>query len=420
MTFFPLLFILFSFSSLAQRQKIDPISFGRVKLSEDRKMIDLSSFKIKSEGKQKVNGRIIKDTLQWVRLDQSLLIPRVLIEVSFKADQIYQYSWQYSDQKIIPLYNHNAQTYEARIFVSLFESLPLELFENGKVVNRLRISPDNKEGFQLVDFSCAPYFVKISGIKNDSLSVGCRMQRTGEFGAEKPYLEVLLTSASFRLRNQSPPPYIVIFHKSGEASISLIDDEGNEEVLTVAATVPKKLSRFKLAVGLGPYDLETKDHNGNRKYEFAPTAMLYGNFYLNESSSLRFFDSFSRNEATFHNWGLYFAWDLAEFCDQRCLLTSLIGLQGVDYRYSPRHTTQSEVILPQGFEFIYKHAFGKPNYRLSYGMFASLSGLYDYQNIWLRYGKSYFWELNYIEWQRDRQKASMIGLSIGFPIASFF
>jgi hypothetical protein len=415
-----LFFILFSFHSIAQRQKIDPISFGRVKLAEDRQMIDLRSFKIKAEGKYEVKGQIIKDTLQWIRLDKSLLVPRALVEVSFKSDELNHFSWQYADQKIIPLYDKNNKTYEAQIFVSLFESLPMELFENEKVVNRIRITPDSNEGSQLVDFSCAPYGVQIRGIKNDFVSVGCRIQRTGDFGDEKPYLEVLLTSASYRLKDNSPPPYLIIFHKSGESKITLRDDEGHEEVVTVTATIPKKLPRFKLAAGFGPYTLETKDHSGNRKYEIAPTGMLYGNFYLNESSSLRFFDSFSRNEATFHNWGLYFAWDLAEFCDQRCLLTSLIGLQGVDYRYSPRHTTQAEVILPQGFEFIYKHAFGKPNYRLSYGMFASLSGLYDYQNIWLRYGKGYFWELNYIEWQRHRQKASMIGLSIGFPIASFF
>jgi hypothetical protein len=420
MNFIVLFIVFLSFHSTAQRQKIDPISFGRVKLAEDRQMIDLKSFKFKTDGKFEVKGQIIKDTLQWVRLDKSLLVPRALVEVSFKSDELHHFSWQYADQKIIPLYDEKNKTYEAQIFISLFESLPIELFENEKIVNRIRLIPDSNDGSQLVDFSCAPYGVQIKGIKNDFVSVGCRIQRTGDFGDEKPYLEVLLTSASYRLKDNSPPPYLIIFHKSGESKVTLQDDEGHEEVVTVTASLPKKLPRFKLAAGFGPYTLETKDHSGNRKYEIAPTGMLYGNFYLNESSSLRFFDSFSRNEATFHNWGLYFAWDLAEFCDQRCLLTSLIGLQGVDYRYSPRHTTQAEVILPQGFEFIYKHAFGKPNYRLSYGMFASLSGLYDYQNIWLRYGKGYFWELNYIEWQRDRQKASMIGLSIGFPIASFF
>jgi hypothetical protein len=53
-------------------------------------------------------------------------------------------------------------------------------------------------------------------------------------------------------------------------------------------------------------------------------------------------------------------------------------------------------------------------------MFTSLSGPYNYNNIWIRYGKSYFWELNFIEWKKENREASMFGLSIGFPIASFF
>jgi hypothetical protein len=92
----------------------------------------------------------------------------------------------------------------------------------------------------------------------------------------------------------------------------------------------------------------------------------------------------------------------------------------VDYQYNSNSHSTSEQIFPQGFEFVYKHPFGNLNYKFSYGMFASFSGLYDYQNLWVRYGKNYFWELNYIEWQRDKKQASMFGLSIGFPIASFF
>jgi hypothetical protein len=284
MNLMSLFLILLSLPILAQRQKIDPISFGRVRLAEDRQTIDLGSFKVKAEGKYEVKGQMIKDTLQWIRLDKSLLVPRALIELSFKSDQLNHFSWQYADQKIIPLYDEKNKTYEALIFVSLFESIPLELFENEKIVNRLRISPHSNEGSQLVDFSCAPYGVQIKGIKNDFVSVGCRIQRTGDFGDEKPYLEVLLTSASFRLKDNSPPPYLIIFHKSGEAKINLRDDEGLEEVVTVTAKVPNKLPRLKLAAGFGPYNLETKDHYGNRKYEIVPCPTLLSKFYANWQS----------------------------------------------------------------------------------------------------------------------------------------
>lgn len=406
--------------SQAQRQKVDPISFGVVTLAEDRMPIELESFSIKSEGRIQITGKMIKDSLQWVRLDKSLLVPRALMEVSFSYDKSHRYSWEYARQKIIPLFDEKSSTYRAQIFVSLFESLPLELYQDDKKISIVRILPRSTQRSSLIDYTCAPYFVEIEGIKNDFLSVGCKIQRTGKFGEEKPYLEVLFTSASYRLKDQTEPPYLVVFHETGESKISLVDYLGNEEIITIRAKLPKKLSRLRLAAGFGPYTLDNSDKLGNAKSEIAPTAMLYGNFSLNESTSLRFFDSYSKNIATFHNWGVYFAWDLAEFCDQKCLLTSLIGAQGVDYQYNSNSNSTSEKIFPQGFEFVYKHPFGNLNYKFSYGMFASFSGLYDYQNLWVRYGKNYFWELNYIEWQRDKKHATMFGLSIGFPIASFF
>lgn len=418
---FLLLFVFFISTSLfAQRQKIDPISFGIVTLGEDRMPIDLNTFKIHSSGKYNIQGKMVQDTLQWIRLDKTVLVPRALMEVSFKGGEHFKYSFEYAHQRIIPLFDKMSGKYKARIFISLFEALPLQLYEDDQVANTIRIIPESKERSHLIDYSCAPYSIKITGAKKDYLSLGCKVQRTGKFGEEKVYLEILLTSASYRLKDDSEPPYLVLFHESGEAKISMINNEGHEEIITIAATLPKKIPRFKIAGGFGPYSLTVQDDLGNKKYEIAPTVMLYGNFSLNDTSSLRFFDSYSKNTSTFHNWGVYYAWDLASLCDQRCILTSLIGAQGLDYRYSSNRTFQSETIYPQGFEFVYKHPFGNLNYKMSYGMFIGLSGLYNYTNAWLRYGKNYFWEINYIEWQQNKQGSSMFGISVGLPLAQFF
>lgn len=420
MHIFLILFLFSTASVLAQRQKIDPISFGNVKLAEDRMPVDLKSFEIKNEGKHNFDAALVKDSLQWIRLNQVLLVPRALIDVNFKAPPGHQFSWEYAQTKIIPQYDAVSGSYSARMFISLFESHSLNLYQAEKLVNTLRILPRARANSKLVDYSCAPYSVEIDGAINDFVSLGCKVQRTGKFGDEKPYLEVFLTSASYRLKDQSDPPYLIAFHQSGESKIILQNFEGKEEVITIKAKLPEQLSRLHLAAGLGPYTLETKGRSGNRSFQVAPTAMLYGNLTLNETSSFRFFDSYSRNVSTFHNWGAYYAWELAEFCDQRCLLTSLIGVQGVEFRFNSNEASVSETIFPQGFEFIYRHPFGKLNYIFSYGMFASLSGQYDYQNIWMRYGKRVFWEVNFIGWQGSSRSATMFGLSLGFPIGSFF
>lgn len=419
MNFLLLILFILQVPLWAQRQKIDPISFGPVNLAEERIPVDLKSFKIKQEGKYQATAEFIPNTVQWIRLDKSLLVPRALIHVSFSAPTSHEFSWEYAHQKIIPLFHEETRSYRAQVFISLFESLPLELYEGKKIVTTLRIEPAQQKLSHLIDYSCAPYGIEVRGLEDDFLSMGCKIQRTGKLGQEKPYLEVLVTSASYRLKDLSEPPYLIAFHETGEAKLSMVNHEGREEVISIRAKLPEKLPRLKLAAGYGPYVLDSKNKFSDRRSEIAPTVMLYGNLALNESNSLRFFDSYSQNIAKFHNWGVYFAWDLAEFCDQRCLLTSLIGAQGVNYRYSSNDTTQSEIIYPQGFEFVYKHPFGNLNYRFSYGMFASLSGMYDYTNIWVRYGKGFFWELNFIEWNREQRQASMIGLSVGFPIATF-
>ena len=60
------------------------------------------------------------------------------------------------------------------------------------------------------------------------------------------------------------------------------------------------------------------------------------------------------------------------------------------------------------------------NYIRGRKVFLSPSNDLDYKNIWIRWGKSYFWELNLIEWGQDNFKASMWGLSVGFPLKGFF
>lgn len=421
MKFIPFLILFLATSAHATKRKLDPLTFGKVTLAEERMMIDLKSLEIVNEGKFSLGTRFIPGTLQWIRMDEVLLIPRALLQITVKEPLPLNFYFEYENQHFIPLYDPTSGLYQTQIFISLFESLPVSLYEDGKKVNSLRIIPkkDTSKVKHLIDYSCAPYDVEVEGAEDDFLSVGCKIQRTGSFGEEKPYLEVYITSALYRLKDNSPPPYVVPFYKNGSGSIAVINHLQKEGRITVKARVPEKLPRLRFAAGLGPYNLESKS-SGDKITQIAPTVMLYGNLTLNEKSSLRGFDSYSKNTSTFHNWGLYLAWDLASFCDQRCLFTSLLGVQGIDYQHNSSMHYAHEIIYPQGFEFEYRHAFGEPNAKLVYGMFASLSQGYDYENIWLRYGKKVFWEINYIEWGQDRNRATMYGLSVGFPLMSFF
>jgi hypothetical protein len=207
----------------AQRQKIDPISFGPVNFGEDRIPIELTSFKVIQNGQYEIKAMMVPNSIQWIRLDQTVLIPRALMEISFLGKNHFKYTWEYANQRITPMYNESDQRFRAQIFISLFESFPLELYEDEKVVQTIRLKPAPKKYSHLIDYSCAPYSVEVEGMRRDYLSLGCRIQKVGKFGDERPYLEILFTSASYRLKDNSEPPYLAIFHQSGQTKFTLVD-----------------------------------------------------------------------------------------------------------------------------------------------------------------------------------------------------
>ena len=189
--------------------------------------------------------------------------------------------------------------------------------------------------------------------------------------------------------------------------------------------MPARLHRMRLAWGAGPYHLSSSAGAGNG---WAGAAMLYGNFRLRTAEdglSIRAFEAAvsqsPTNTAFFNNFGLYFAYDVARVWDLRLHLTALLGMQSVTF--APRglaRRSYSTTLAPQGFEISYPDAFGRKNRTLSGGMFLQPTVATPYQNFWVRYGGSWFGELNTISWRSNDRFARMSGVSVGMPFASLF
>jgi hypothetical protein len=60
------------------------------------------------------------------------------------------------------------------------------------------------------------------------ISMGCRSNRVGTIGNQRPLVEVLFTSANFRLKDMSSPPYIAIFTDEKPIIITVADKYGVE------------------------------------------------------------------------------------------------------------------------------------------------------------------------------------------------
>ncbi len=367
-----------------------------------------------------VEARLIPHSIRWARVYESLLAPRALLEVTLPRNA-GAITARYKDATHV--FQMDGGLARARLYVALLDTAPVELFDGGKAVGSLRVRakpvPPGAERLQ-VDWSCSPYGLSVTGLQDQFVSVGCRFTKTYYAAGERPQLEVFWTASNFTLRDGSSPPSIAQMSGSGPIRATLRNDEGEEREIAIEASVPAVLPRLKLAYGFGPYFFDAGKDAGKMDSRLSPSLMLYGNLGINAKESIRMFEALVFNGSVFSNFGAYYAYVAGNKFDGRITLVTLLGAQELSFKYKDSSEWSHDIFYPQGFEIVYSHAFGMENYHMIYGMFLSPLSNMDYKNIWLRFGRKYFWEINYIEWGFKGQRARMWGLSLGVPLARFF
>jgi hypothetical protein len=417
---------LISLNLFASNENATSLSFGPVQIGEERLKLDFKDFDLIVETNTeevKIKAAFISDSLQWARSMPELLMPRARIRVQTQANSERIHLRQ-EGQSIT--FQNKENLGQTEIFVSLFDPSPIDIYFDGKKVGTIIIrTKDMKEKtieeLHLVDYSCANFDLVVTGIDDQYLSLGCSVARVGKSGKEYPILQISWLSPNLQLLDKSAPPYITyLTAKDNSTKFLVIDQNGQKKEITITAKIPKRLYLLKTAAGLGPYTFAATQDDLSHAPKLSWSAMLYGNYYVNDKNSIRFFEAIVKENSTFNNLGFYFAYEGADGFDHRLSFVPLLGLQLVTFKYSPSSRVINKAIFPQGFELVYRHAFGLRNYNLVYGMFLSTSSLVDYENLWIRFGKRIFVELNYINWADSGSKATMTGLSIGFPFMNFF
>jgi hypothetical protein len=392
---------------------------------QERLRLTTSDFEVKINTNS--NNLIIKSILdktsiEWVRIKNVLLIPkaRIKIKVSKTNKKLHL---TYKDQ----IYNFQQST------KSMFAVITISLFEKGKVfindgkedIANIQIIPKAKKRKILVDFSCSRNDIKVDGLENELFTIGCHTKPVGKFGKEKPMLEILWMSPELKIKNSSLVPYNAAFLNKLPVKVNVVNIyTGKEKVITISVKIPKRLHRLFTAYGLGPYSFNTKtvdkeDKVLSKSEPLAPALFFYINYKISDTTSIRGFDAAVFKESKFNNAGIYLGNDFGFSFDNKLYFSTLLGVQYLYFKFDEKNPEVSQPIFPQGIEVMYRHAFDIPNYIISGGIFLSPSDNFDYKNVWVRWGKNYFWELNFIEWGQDEFKASMWGLSIGFPFKGF-
>lgn len=421
-TWMRLLSILIFISPNISAVEKEPIAFGNVVIADNRLPLKASDFDVKLNLNESVKTKVIlrNDSIQWVRINDVLLTPRGRLAIYIQGDAT-KFHIRYRG-KSIAMQQRKGYAY-LEFFVSLFQHDPIEIYKDGKLFGHAsfyaKSKPKNTKT-TLIDYSCARKGISVEGLDGEYISLGCRIHPAGKFGSEYPILEVYWIAANYRLLDKSEPPYVSVFIKNAPAQISVINHKGERRTLKIEAKLAPRMHRLNVAYGFGPYVFDTtykKDifsRTEKLSTPVAPAFMLYFNFKMSDDASIRGFDAAVWKDSSFNNAGVYFANDVSLALDRKLTITTLIGMQYLYFKFDDDTPTINEPIFPQGVEFLYKHAFGIENYIISGGMFLSPSDLYDYQNLWVRWGKNYFWELNYIYWGKEEFTAKMWGLSIGF------
>jgi hypothetical protein len=401
---------LLSFHTFAQT-----FNLGRFSIGESRVQIDLFDFLIHTNNKN-VSAVWVPDSVQWIRNENNLLVPRALLKISVNLTECV---FHYQNKTIIP--TRTGSGVSSAQYIDLFNPEILSVYCGSQIQDKIVIearAAQYARSKQLIDYSCSPYELKIDGVDNEYLSVGCKMNRLGHWGSESPGLEITMSFTNLRTQNGASPPYTLFLQDNSPVELKMKGANGEIKTLHVEALVPEKLYRLKTSLGFGPYIYKSKQDTAVQNANVAPSFMIYGKYDLSDTASLKAFDALLYSKTFFNNSGLYFSYDLASAFDERVLINALLGFQGLHYRYTSQNKTVFRLIYPQGFEVIYKHAFIE-NYNFTYGMFLSTNNE-SYTNAWLRYGKKTFLELNYIKWGHELSEIKMWGLSIGIPFFSLF
>lgn len=422
----------FLFVSTAFSAEREPIAFGKVTIGDERINLRVNDFKIKLKLNENIKSRVVlkKNSIQWIRIDDVLLTPRARIAIYFKGNA-EDFTLHYRDKSILMQQDKNNIAY-TEFYVSLFQFDKIDIFKKGNKIGDISFyakkNTTHKRNTVLIDYSCSRNNVTIKGLENEFISLGCRLGRIGKFGKEKPLLEILWTSANYKLLGGQHAPYLAIFLNNNPVKIKVIDHNQQVKEIEISAKLPKRLHRLNIAYGLGPYFFETTfDKNPDPNVDdilkytdpVAPALMWYFNYKMDNDSSIRGFEALVTKRSLFNNLGVYYASDIAKPLDRKLTITTLLGMQHLYYKFNDGFPVKSEPIFPQGIEINYRHAFGIENYLINAGAFLSPSESVRYQNIWLRWGKGIFWELNYIYWGKGDFSAKMWGLSAGFFFGGF-
>lgn len=419
-----------------------PTAFAPTTISDSDFLLEWDSAPITG-----ISFAIEKKSLQWSRVSELIVIPRA--RVSIDAVDISSGQLNYGDfsQPILPLPSSNpapgrsATRWNALISIALISgpenAVEIKLMRQNKLLSgriRVRFQPKSSSQIQkiVLDPSCSKFKVSIDS-RNPStdewLYIGCRLvvEKAETHKSSLLELYVYWDNVGQLIEVGSIPTHSVnpslwkIRTDARQSQILLTTEKNGGHELRINYHIPETFHAASLGLGVGPYGTSFVDSNLNTTSELSPVLTLYGSYVFSEGVRAVAFDATTINSKPFTDLGLYFSFENSRFLDRRVIFNFLVGGHAIVFQNLGLSVFKFGA--PQGVELTFLD-FLKPGMNAMTGAFIypSISGT-QYYNAWLRYGNSIFAEINYIDWQVPVQNSTVssrsLGVSVGFPIASF-
>ena len=378
---------------------------------------------------------LVPGSLTWVRVSRYLVLPRARVRIQAPdADSIQIRAGRFV-QDIPPA--------GAEAAVSLFGGdHELTVNRAGKPSRHrfwLKYAPLKPlKGNRIFwDVSCSPYSLAVSGaeslLPHQWAYLACRTIHSRSDGAVVPQvqLEVAWVGADApRLHASGDRSFSRSASRSSLFSLILTADspkvrleEAGGGGFEITATVPGKIKKAFLGLGLGPYSYQIEVTGDQSVSKATAITTIYGSYFLSETSRIVFFDAFPIHSRWYNDFGLYFNNETSRTLDERLTVNLLLGFHWI--AFSSPIGVQYRLGVPQGFEIILRDAFGRRKNASVGGFFYPPIDGKSYYNTWARVGTSrLFAEMNYLAWSEKmpnggKASSESIGVCIGAPLLFF-
>lgn len=379
--------------------------------------------------------RIGKNSIEWVRIAESLSLPRAVLTVDAPGAESgslksagYTRAFTGSHGEIpVALLSGDSNSHEIR---ALRAGKVLE----GKV--RFRFRPKSPEHAGVwIDNSCSSYWVKAEDIQLPAHSwayVGCRY--VWQEGPDHPVssLEAVVVWDHVgqkievsKIPVTSGPDYAFPFRAGGEPDhmvLSAKDLDGNTGHFTLRWKIPVQAhyGAFAMQLGLSTFAMAGDGQSTN---SIAPTVRITAIYTLNELIRLYGMAYTSVHPQNYSDVGLY--GQILDFTalDKRLNFRLILGAHVLMFR--PATSFYAAFNANQGAEFTYRDAFKRGHdIRVGFFYLPLLSGQ-SYLATWLRWGSPRLYvEGTYITWTQNANSSTQTftsyGVNVGLPIGAFF